>query len=92
MLGRRGAILLTNRLAKALLIFSVEECNYARFLFLDAYARELYPDWESVAADTAAVLRMEAGRHPTIAFPGRLSAVLANVFSAIFNRLTAKSE
>ena len=39
--------------------------NSARFLFLDEpRARDLYPEWERIAGDTVAMLRIEAGRHP----------------------------
>ena len=39
--------------------------NSARFLFLDEpRARELFPEWERIAGDTVAMLRIEAGRHP----------------------------
>ncbi|MFI1338510.1 helix-turn-helix transcriptional regulator [Streptomyces sp. NPDC020845] len=65
-LGRRTDFLAGNRLASALIAdFSAlpaHERNQARFVFCDPYARELYATWEDVAADTAAMLRMEAGR------------------------------
>lgn len=38
--------------------------NIARFTFLDERAREFYPDWESFAGITVAILRTEAGRDP----------------------------
>jgi MmyB-like transcription regulator ligand binding domain len=39
--------------------------NSARFLFLDEpRARDLFPEWDRIAADTVAMLRTEAGRHP----------------------------
>ncbi len=38
--------------------------NIARFIFLDANAQSFYRDWESLAADTVALLRAEAGRDP----------------------------
>jgi transcriptional regulator with XRE-family HTH domain len=39
--------------------------NSARFLFLDeSAARDLYPEWDRLAADTVALLRTEVGRHP----------------------------
>jgi hypothetical protein len=39
--------------------------NTARFLFLDeSTARGLFPEWDRVAGDTVAMLRIEAGRHP----------------------------
>jgi transcriptional regulator with XRE-family HTH domain len=66
-LGRRTDVLACNRLAAALITdfaaLPQDERNQARFVFLDPYARELYADWEGVAADTAAMLRMDAGRH-----------------------------
>ena len=31
---------------------------------LDPHARELYADWNEVAADTVAMLRLDAGRYP----------------------------
>jgi transcriptional regulator with XRE-family HTH domain len=41
-----------------------ERPNSARFVFLDARARDLYPDWDSVARDVVAALRSAAGRTP----------------------------
>jgi transcriptional regulator with XRE-family HTH domain len=39
--------------------------NSARFLFLDEpRARGLFSEWERIAGDTVAMLRIEAGRHP----------------------------
>jgi transcriptional regulator with XRE-family HTH domain len=38
--------------------------NAARFIFLDARARDFYPDWNKAANDTVAVLRASAGRDP----------------------------
>ena len=38
--------------------------NTARFVFLDARAREFYLDWERAASDVVAVLRSAAGRDP----------------------------
>jgi transcriptional regulator with XRE-family HTH domain len=38
--------------------------NIARFIFLDPAAQEFYLDWDSLAADTVALLRAEAGRDP----------------------------
>ncbi|AHH99083.1 helix-turn-helix transcriptional regulator [Kutzneria albida] len=66
-LGRRTDVLASNQLARALITdFSAlpaRKRNFAHFLFLDPAARPLFSDWERIAADTAAVLRMEAGRH-----------------------------
>jgi hypothetical protein len=38
--------------------------NLARFMFLDPRAEEVYLDWDAVADDTVAALRIEAGRTP----------------------------
>jgi hypothetical protein len=38
--------------------------NHARFVFLSPRAPNFYGDWESVANDTVAILRTEAGRDP----------------------------
>lgn len=81
-LGRYTDVLAGNRLASALIAdfaaLPPRDRNQARFVFLDPYARELYGEWESVAADTAAMLRMEAGRRPDdrvlSALVGELSA------------------
>lgn len=66
--GRRQNLLATNRMARALLCdFDARpprERNYARWVFLDPAARELFLDWEDIARDAVATLRMIAGRHP----------------------------
>ncbi|WP_022929020.1 helix-turn-helix domain-containing protein [Patulibacter americanus] len=66
--GRRLDVLATNHLARALLCdfdaLPPAQRNHARWVFLDPASRELYADWEAVARDNVAVLRMEAGRHP----------------------------
>jgi hypothetical protein len=36
--------------------------NVARFVFLDPHSRGFFLDWDAVADDTVAVLRMQAGR------------------------------
>ena len=65
MLGRRLDAA-HNRLAGALITEFREGCrplrNQARFVFFDPHARELYADWDEVAADTVAMLRLDAGR------------------------------
>ncbi len=66
--GRRTDVLAANRLAHALYTdFEARprrERNFARFVFLDEAARTLYADWERVAGDCLAMLRLYAGRHP----------------------------
>ncbi|GAA0233214.1 helix-turn-helix transcriptional regulator [Cryptosporangium japonicum] len=67
-LGRRMDVLAVNRTGRALVTdfpaLPARERNYARFVFLDGTARDLHPDWESVAADTVAALRVDAGKYP----------------------------
>ncbi len=67
-LGRRMDVLATNRLSRALLCdfdaLPPGERNHARWVFLDPATRELFPDWEDVARDSVAELRMDAGRYP----------------------------
>jgi hypothetical protein len=60
-------VLAWNRLADAVYGFHAKpaaERNAARHTFLDPGAREFYPDWETVAAETVAYLRLDAGRYP----------------------------
>jgi len=67
-LGRRLDVLAHNRLAGALITefreLPAPQRNQARFVFFDPHARELYTDWDEVAADTVAMLRLDAGRYP----------------------------
>jgi transcriptional regulator with XRE-family HTH domain len=39
--------------------------NFARYVFLDPRAEDFYRDWKTVATQTVALLRAEAGRSPT---------------------------
>ncbi|RSS57136.1 helix-turn-helix transcriptional regulator [Streptomyces sp. WAC01280] len=65
--GRRMDVLAANKLGYALITdFQARphhQRNAARFVFLDDAARSLYTDWERVAADCVATLRLYAGRH-----------------------------
>ncbi|MGW2476774.1 helix-turn-helix transcriptional regulator [Streptomyces sp. NPDC001665] len=66
-LGRRMDVLAWNALGDALSGFSrmpAAERNMPRQAFLAPGARELYPDWPAVAAETVAYLRLDAGLHP----------------------------
>jgi transcriptional regulator with XRE-family HTH domain len=38
--------------------------NLARFMFLDTRARDFFVEWETLADDLTAALRVEVGRHP----------------------------
>ncbi|WP_369252749.1 helix-turn-helix transcriptional regulator [Streptomyces sp. R41] len=66
-LGRRMDVLAWNALGDAVVGFSrmpPKERNMPRQVFLNPQARELYPDWPAVAAETVAHLRLDAGNHP----------------------------
>ncbi|MGW0578356.1 MmyB family transcriptional regulator [Streptomyces sp. NPDC002920] len=40
------------------------ERNLTRWIVLAPEARDLYADWEKIAAEMTAILRLDAGRHP----------------------------
>jgi len=42
----------------------VRPVNHARYVFLDPGAPDFYWDWDTIADDTVAILRAEAGRNP----------------------------
>jgi transcriptional regulator with XRE-family HTH domain len=93
-LGRRLDVLAQNELAKRLVtdfsVLPLGERNHARFIFLDPHARELYTDWDEVAADTAAMLRVDAGRYPDDAALGQLVGDLS-IRCPEFPRLWARN-
>ncbi|PSL02831.1 helix-turn-helix protein [Haloactinopolyspora alba] len=64
----RHDIVATNRLGRALyapvFAYPRRPVNATRFVYLDPAAREFFVDWERVANDAAAMLRLEAGRNP----------------------------
>ncbi|ADJ47514.1 XRE family transcriptional regulator [Amycolatopsis mediterranei S699] len=64
----RHDIVAMNGLARALyaplLADPRRPVNTARFVYLDPSAHEFFVDWERVANDSAAMLRLEAGRTP----------------------------
>ncbi|MCF6475894.1 helix-turn-helix domain-containing protein [Nonomuraea sp. MG754425] len=61
-------IVAMNRLARALyapvLADPRRPANTTRFVYLDPAAREFFVDWDRIAGDAAAMLRLEAGRDP----------------------------
>ncbi|MER5944868.1 helix-turn-helix transcriptional regulator [Streptomyces sp. NPDC001904] len=90
-LGRRMDVLAWNALGDALLGFSAmapKERNMPRQVFLEPAARELYPQWAAVAAETVAHLRLDAGLHPGDPHLARLVGELS-LASADFRRLWA---
>lgn len=64
----RHDILAVNRLGRALyapvLAGPRRPANTTRFIYLDPAARDFFVDWDRVAGDAAAMLRLEAGRNP----------------------------
>jgi hypothetical protein len=64
----RHDIVAMNRLAGALyspvLADPRRPANTTRFVYLDPAARQFFVDWERIAGDAAAMLRLEAGRNP----------------------------
>ncbi|KDN79291.1 XRE family transcriptional regulator [Streptomyces olindensis] len=90
-LDHRMDVLAWNALADALLGFDgtgPEGRSLPRRLFLDPAARDLYPDWPTVAAQTVAHLRLKAGHHPGDPAMGELVAELSRS-CAEFRRLWA---
>jgi transcriptional regulator with XRE-family HTH domain len=67
-LNGRGDIMAANDLGIALFspVFAdpARPANTASFVFLDQSATEFFRDWDTVANDTVALLRAEAGRDP----------------------------
>ncbi|AJF63391.1 helix-turn-helix transcriptional regulator [Streptomyces vietnamensis] len=66
-LGRRTDVLASNRLAREVLTdfdaLPAPHHNLARYYLLDPEARARVGDWERIAAETVAILRLEAGRN-----------------------------
>jgi hypothetical protein len=64
----RMDVLAANRLGRALFADVYAEgatgFNLARYLFLDPRSRDFYTQWDLVARDAVAALRIEAGRNP----------------------------
>lgn len=88
-LGARMDVLAWNALGTAVNGFAgLPDPNMARAAFLHPGARDFYPDWAAVAAETVAYLRLCAGRHPD---DERLCALIGelSLHSADFRRLWA---
>ncbi|GGU90101.1 DNA-binding protein [Streptomyces albospinus] len=90
-LGRRMDVLAWNDLGDAVVGFSQmapKDRNMPRQVFLNPRARELYPDWPAVAAETVAHLRLDAGSHPQ---DGQLATLVGELSlgSEDFRRLWA---
>ena len=77
-LNGRLDVLATNLLGRALFApwYDGLPVNNARLVFLDERATDLFRDWQTVANDTVALLRAEAGRAP---YDGKLSALVGEL-------------
>ncbi len=88
-LGRRTDVLAGNRLAYLLLAdfpsMPAHERNLTRWILLDPQARELFTDWESVAAEATGALRVDIGRNPSDPQVNELVGELA-VHSELFRQ------
>ncbi|MCD0444026.1 helix-turn-helix transcriptional regulator [Glycomyces sp. A-F 0318] len=66
--GRRLDVLAANRLAREVVAdfeaMPAARRNLARYYLLDPEARERVVDWETIARDSVAMLRFDAGKHP----------------------------
>lgn len=66
--GRRTDVLAWNQTASALFgdwaARGPQDRNWARIVFLDPGARDLFPGWNTKAADVVGQLRLDAGQHP----------------------------
>jgi transcriptional regulator with XRE-family HTH domain len=64
----RADVVATNQLARALFADIYGQgatgFNMARYLFLDPRSRDFFVQWETVARDSVAGMRIEAGRNP----------------------------
>jgi len=83
-------VLAFNPLAGAL-TGGFRERNMLRHVFLDEGARELYPEWEAIAAETVGFLRLSAGEEPDDAELIELVGELS-VHSEDFRRLWARHD
>jgi len=89
-IGRRMDVLASNPIARTLL-FGMREPNMARLALLDEGARVLFVDWDSVAADTVAFLRLTAAEDPDDAQLVELIGELS-LHSAAFRKLWARHD
>lgn len=64
----RFDVVATNRLGRALLMDAYQDgettFNFARYTFLDPGSRDFFVEWEKIARDSVAALRLEAGSNP----------------------------
>ena len=91
-LGRRMDILAFNAAAEAVFAVSaMPDRNGARHTFLDPQAPSLYRNWDGIAREVVAYLRLEAGRFPRDPALASLIGELS-IRSADFRRLWATND
>ncbi|PRY40762.1 helix-turn-helix transcriptional regulator [Umezawaea tangerina] len=93
-LGKHLDVLAYNRLADAVYGFSAlpaAERNMARRAFLNPTAHLFYPEWDAVAEETVAYLRLEAGRFPEDPELASLVGELS-IKNEVFGRLWARHD
>ena len=91
--NRRWDYLAANALGRAVYaeIFDgrIGPPNQVRYVFLDDRARDFFDDWQTVAHDTARILRSEAGRDPQDPGPAELIEELSQAsdeFRAVWSQ------
>lgn len=82
---------LANRLAYDYEALPVSELNAATLLFLRADSREIYLDWDEIAADLVSSLRAEVGQFPDHGRPHQVMCQLREA-SPEFRRLWAEQD
>lgn len=91
--GRGTQLLAMNALAREVLFdfeaVPAEHRNLARWTFLSENARQRYADWETVASDAAAILRVDTAANPNDRFLNELIGELT-VKSDDFRRMWAE--
>ncbi|MFC6083823.1 helix-turn-helix transcriptional regulator [Sphaerisporangium aureirubrum] len=96
-LGRRMDLLALNKPARALfqgidlMAVPAGERNMARIMFCDPRVREIYPEWEDVAAEITGTLQFYLGRHPDDPLMHELVCDLRKA-SPVFRRLWAEHQ
>ncbi|MFG3437989.1 helix-turn-helix domain-containing protein [Nonomuraea sp. NPDC047897] len=71
------------RLAAPLGVLDAEEPNLIRFVFADARARTAFPDWERIAGEHVALLKLESARRDPLvaAFTDELAGIAGALFT-----------
>ncbi|MCU1687015.1 MAG: transcriptional regulator [Amycolatopsis sp.] len=91
--GRYMDVLAWNPLGGALAFdfgaYPPVERNIGKMFFLDERARDLHPEWESVAKEVVANLRAEVGKHPNDPHMAQIIGELS-VQSADFRKMWAR--